>query len=495
MLNTRTADRKTLLMNLPNSHNHSHAPNRNAVVPLTERLRVDERFAGRGVRIAFLDSGFYPHDDLSGRIAAFHDVAGEDDALEAIKTPQPHHWHGTQTTVVCAGDGRLSNGTYRGIASAAELVLVKVSEGGRVTERNIERGLEWVLENREKYNIRVLNISLGGDEDLSAADSRIDWLAEECVWQGIVVIAAAGNSALSEKAHSIPPANSPSIITVGGYADGNQVDMRLFNLYHSNYGATKDGTVKPEIIAPAMHIAAPILPETPDYKAAEMLEWIYNAPDWKFGNILYEHWHQADLPERILYQRSREAQREIIERVWQERKTVATHYQHVDGTSFAAPVVAAVVAQMLEANPALSPAAVKNILISTAERLGHFVADRQGYGCVNARRAVAAALRETHGFAACDFSPPRVEGDKILFFFHDDAAREISLGGDFNDWQPDVHLKKQPNGFWQAAIKILPPGKYRYKFVVDGARWTDDASNGQKEPDGFGGFNSILYVA
>ena len=47
---------------------------------------------------------------------------------------------------------------------------------------------------------------------------------------------------------------------------------------------------------------------------------------------------------------------------------------------------------------------------------------------------------------------------------------------------------------WQAGIKILPPGKYRYKFVVDGTRWTEDASNGLKEPDGFGGFDSILHV-
>ena len=61
---------------------------------------------------------------------------------------------------------------------------------------------------------------------------------------------------------------------------------------------------------------------------------------------------------------------------------------------------------------------------------------------------------------------------------HDDAAREISLGGDFNDWQPDeIRLKKQANGFWQTAIEILPPGKYRYKFAVDGTRWTDDATS------------------
>lgn len=495
MMNAGLIKKRKSPMNFRNSHEHSHAPNRFAVLPLTERLQADERYAGRGVCIAFLDSGFYPHPDLANRVACFADVFGEDDALETVK-PQAHHWHGTQTAVVAAGDGALSNGTYRGIASESQLVLVKVSENGRVAEKGIERGLEWILANREKYNIRVLNISLGGDEDLAAAESRIDFLAEECVRAGIVVIAAAGNSAYSEKPYSIPPANAPSVITVGGYSDENQTDWRLFNLYHSNYGETSGGTVKPEIIAPAMQIAAPLVPETDEYRAAEMLEWIYSAPDYKFGSILFEHWHQADLPEIIMYQRTQNLQREIIEEAWRARKIVATHYQHVDGTSFAAPVAASVVAQMLEANPALTPAAVKNILVSTAERLRHFTAERQGYGCLNARRAVAAARRETHEFSAADFSPPRVEGKKIVFFYHDDAAQAVFLSGDFNDWEiAKTAFTKMPNGFWRAEIAVLPAGKYRYKFVADGKRWTEDASNGMKEADGFGGFNSILYVA
>ena len=496
MMNFKFAERRSPFIEMQNSHQHSHAPHRSAVLPLTERLRVDARFTGRGVRIAFLDSGFYPHDDLENRVVAFHDVAGEETALEKSKNPSPNQWHGTQTTVVAAGGGNLSDGTYRGIAVDAELVLVKISDNGRISENNIERGLEWILANREKYKIRVLNISLGGDCDLGLAESRINMLAEKCVAQGIVVVAAAGNSAYSERPHSIPPANAPSVLTVGGYSDENQADAANFNLYHSNYGTTADGTVKPEIIAPAMQIAAPILPNTEAYHSAEMLEWIYNAPDYKFGSILFEHWHQAGLPERILYQRNIGLQREMIEAVWRTRKIVSTHYSEVDGTSFAAPIVASVVAQILEANPDLSPAAVKNILVSTAERLRQFTAERQGYGILNARRAVALAMRETHDFDHRNFSPPRVEGNKILFFFHDDAAREISLCGDFNDWLTNKNrLEKQSSGFWQTEIEMPPPGKYRYKFVIDGNRWTEDASHALKEADGFGGFNSVIFVA
>lgn len=496
MMNFKFVEGRSSFFRMSSPHNHTHQPHNFTVVPITERLRVDARFTGRGVRIAFLDSGFYPHDDLENRVVAFHDVASEETAFEKVKNPPAHSWHGTQTTVVAAGSGNLSDGMYRGIASNAELVLVKVSENGRVNEENIERGLEWILANREKYRIRILNISLGADCDLGLAESRINQLAEECVASGIVVIAAAGNSAFSNRSHSIPPANSPSVITVGGYADENQTDSDNFTLYNSNYGATRDRIVKPEIIAPAMSVAAPILPETNEYKSAEMLEWIYNAPDYKFGNILFEHWHQADLPERIMYQRTIELQREIIENVWRTRKIISTHYQHVDGTSFAAPIVASIVAQMLEANPDLSPAAVKNILISTAERLRQFTAERQGYGAIHARRAVAFAELENHQFETEDFSPPRVERTRILFFFHDDEAREISLCGDFNGWLTGENpLEKQSNGFWRAEIEIPPPGKYRYKFVIDGNRWIEDASHALKEADGFGGFNSVFFIA
>src|SRR6185295_4709882 len=85
----------------------------------------------------------------------------------------------------------------------------------------------------------------------------------------------------------------------------------------------------------------------------------------------------AGLEPALLATNAREIRRAVAKRL-RESKTVAAHYQHVDGTSFAAPVVASVVAQMLEANPALSPAAVKHILIATADRIPDAPAIRQG---------------------------------------------------------------------------------------------------------------------
>jgi serine protease AprX len=202
------------------NHNHQHAPNRFGVIPTPVRLNSNPEYTGKGVTVAFLDSGFYPHPDLLNRVIAYEDLTRERCDLFSTQPVESWQWHGTQTSVAAAGNGQLSNGVYRGLAHEAELVLVKVSERGRITEEHIAAGIHWVIANRERYKIRVLNISLGGDEDVPCSRSIVDQAAEEAISHGIAVIAAAGNSGAHGR-HSIPPANSPSVITVGGYTDHN----------------------------------------------------------------------------------------------------------------------------------------------------------------------------------------------------------------------------------------------------------------------------------
>lgn len=473
------------------THEHSHAQNRFAVIPTAEKLRASSDFSGRGVTIAFLDSGFYPHADIAGRIIAFHDVTGEEGSMDEARSPKGHHWHGTQTVVSCAGDGKLSNGVYRGIAYSADLVLVKVSESGRVCDATIEKGLRWVIENRVKYDIRILNLSVGGDEDLPTLESPLNRLTEILVASGVVVTVAAGNSSASR---SIPPANAPSVIAVGGYSDENQLVADNFDLYDSNFGATADGLVKPEIIAPAMYVAAPILPETEDYRLAEKLSLIANSPDYLFRQTFFDNWRDLGLPEYILSTDVSTA-RDFVEQEMIRRKIISTHYRHVDGTSFAAPITASVAAQMLEANSELTPAAVKNILISTAIKLSGYPSIRQGYGVLNAGLAVEKAVTEQHSLNENNYFPPRVKGKRILFAFHDDDAQSVALSGDFNGWRcDDVMFKQTDYGLWEAEIPCQPPGEYRYKFFIDGEKWIEDPSHGLKTDDGYGGFNSILKV-
>jgi serine protease AprX len=75
-------------------------------------------------------------------------------------------------------------------------------------------------------------------------------------------------------------------------------------------------------------------------------------------------------------------------------KYISPDYQHVDGTSFASPITASVVAQMLEANPALTPADLKRGLLSTAVPLVNVDRDRQGAGVLKPRRAVEWAIEQ-----------------------------------------------------------------------------------------------------
>lgn len=480
-------------------HKHNHARNRFAVIPTPVRLDALKRYRGHNITIAFLDSGFYPHPDLvapRNRIIAYHDVTGEEPALETARPTEGWQWHGTQTAVTAAGNGYLSDGVYRGLASEANVVLVKVGCQGRITEENIERGLRWVIENRERLRIRVLNISLGGDEDIPCTKSIIDLAAEEAVRRGIVVAAAAGNSGCSEKHTSVPPANSPSVITVGGYNDNNRLEVRTLDLYCSNYGETADGLTKPEIIAPAMWVAAPILPNTSLYTVAQHLSEMASTPDYELPKLVRLLWKDAELPESLQHEPPEQI-RSIVEAHLMRNKIISAHYQHVDGTSFAAPIVSSVVAQMLQANPTLTPEAIRHILVSTADRISHAPAVRQGYGALNARGAVKFARLETHALTITrGAGAPRVEAGKLLFFYHNDDARKVSLAGDFNGWDARLTpFRREADGIWHAQVDAPLAGRYRYKFIVNDAHWLDDPHNGFKESDGFGGFNSILNIA
>jgi len=480
-------------------HEHQHALNRFAVIPTLTRLDADPNYAGKGVTMAFLDSGFYPHPDLiepANRILVYKDLTDVNASLDSNAPAESWQWHGTQTSVVAAGNGRLSDGIYRGLACDAQLVLVKVSDMGRITEESIARGLGWIIENRERYNIRVLNISLGGDEDVPCSQSIIDQAAEEAIKQGIVVVVAAGNSGAQGK-HSIPPANSPSVITVGGYHDNNQLERSRLNLYQSNFGVTADGSVKPEIIAPAMWVAAPILPTTTLYGRAEALSRIAMAPDYQLTKLVRELGAVAELL-HSLAEADPSAIRDFIESQLNQNKIVATHYQHVDGTSFAAPIVSSIVAQMIEANPRLTPGAVKSILISTADRIADAPTMRQGFGVVNARRAVSLAKTEQHALRTVGCGPTHMAkraNGSLVFLFHDDNAESVSLAGDFNSWDAArSQLTRDSTGLWEVAIEAPTPGRYQYKFLVNGERWLEDPTNGMKVPDNYGGLNSVLII-
>src|SRR5690242_19459880 len=181
------------------SHAHIFADAEQAL-PTPLRMDSDERFTGKNVTIAFLDSGFYAHRDLTepvNRIVAYHSIFAAEDDPTYLLTPDVASWHGMMTSVVAAGNGFLSDGLYRGIAPEANVVLVKVGKTGRIPEANIETGLRWVLENKDLYGIRIVNISAGGDFEQSYLQNSLCKVVEEAVSLDLIVVCAVGNAGLA----------------------------------------------------------------------------------------------------------------------------------------------------------------------------------------------------------------------------------------------------------------------------------------------------------
>ena len=363
-------------------------------LPTPLRMDADERYTGRGVTIAFLDSGFYAHADLTepqNRIVAYHSIFPAEDDPTRLQTTDVASWHGMMTSVVAAGNGYLSEGVYRGIAPDAKVVLVKIGHTGKIPESSIETGLRWVVENKEKYGIQIVNISAGGDFEQSYLYNSLCKIVEDAVRDGLIVVCAVGNAGHAPGHPVLPPASSPSAISVGGLDDQNSLDRARRGMYRSSYGPTIDGLQKPEIIAPSIWVAAPILPHTPTAAEAQLYATLDSAPDEELREIILENQGvdtdldgSRELPIPLL--------RQLITIKLREGNVINEDYKFVDGTSFASPIVASVIACMLEANPRLTPQQVKRILIDTAERVVGFEVERQGWGVVVARKAVSMAL-------------------------------------------------------------------------------------------------------
>jgi serine protease AprX len=461
------------------------------------RVHANPNFAGRGVTIAFLDSGFYPHPDLvkpANRIVCYVDATGRFPVeKQNFKQPIVTSWHGLMTSAICAGNGAMSDHLYRGIAERAKLVLVKTGNprGRGIHERDIRRSLTWVLNNRERFGIRIVNISLGGDSPTTGKFTELDALVEEAVSGGLVVVAAAGNTG-----HRVlfPPASAPSAITVGGLNDQNHLDPRYRRMYWSSYGRGINEVRKPDLIAPAIWVAAPMLPKTSTHNAALFFWKLAGASDHVLSKSMQSSYVQTRLNKKMQNLPASEI-RLAVQEYMNEQKFIHPHYQHVDGTSMAAPIVSGVVAQMLEANPSLTPAQIKEILMMTADPLNDAPAERQGAGALNAGRAVAASLRMSGGLLQGIPISPHLAPREITFYYYDPAAKEVALVGSFNDWQTkDGEMVRIRPGLWEGMIDTPRRGTHRYKFMIDRSRWTHDPENPLRIEDGFGGFNSLITI-
>lgn len=360
------------------------------ILPLARRLGVSTDLKGKEVSICFIDSGFYPHPDIKERILRMEDLASEHP--HSALQPDVHSWHGTMTAVVGAGAGILSRGLYQGLAPTAKLVLLKVAdEQGKISGKNLAKAIHWAIAHQKQYRIRILNLSVTDDWANSYRENEVDQAIQKAQAAGIVVVVAAGND---EHALVKAPANSPHAITVGGLDDHNTLLPLDQSWYPSTYGTTIDGFQKPDLIAPAIWIPAPILPLTQEQQAAQVLFELVNTQDAQYLKAKYSNFAARLGLNPLLVHQPIELLREMLSGEIIRRKLITPHYQHADGTSFAAPIVSALIAQMLEANPNLSPVKIKEILCRSARKLPQVSDERQGAGVIQPMQALK-TMRKT----------------------------------------------------------------------------------------------------
>jgi serine protease AprX len=459
------------------------------IKPLYLRVNANPEFTGKGVTVAFIDSGFYAHPDLHSRIVKMIDVTGEKFSEDDFRSVRASSWHGTMVACAACGNGHFSKGYYRGIAPDARVVLIKAFDGKKVRASSIYKALLWVRDHHARHAIRIVNISLGGDRNEPLTKSKLCRILHELKNLGITVVAAAGNN---PDKPIIPPASCPDAITIGGIDDKNSLDQRFFSEYGSSYGHTLDGLMKPEIVAPSKLLPAPMVLENEIFEESQILHSVMKTPLNKLKIKLRSALTKTKLDRAVLNLPPKEIKKAVQMRLDAE-KFFAPYYQHVDGTSFAAPIVTSVIAQMLEANPKLTPTLIKMILETTARRLPDIAPEKQGYGLLTARACVQQALEETHLLKT--EASPMIRKDRIVFYYHDHEARKVCLIGDFTAWQKDMILLKEiDRGIWRADLPLLSPGRYQYKFFVNNQNWKEDPLNPRKENDHYNGMNSVLEV-
>uniref|UniRef100_UPI0040563459 S8 family peptidase n=1 Tax=Acetatifactor sp. TaxID=1872090 RepID=UPI0040563459 len=209
----------------------------------------EKEVTGRGITVAVLDSGFGRHPDLAGNILCFKDFVNN------RRTVYDDNGHGTHVCGIICGKGSLSSGWYRGIAPDAELVVCKVLDKmGDGTAEHMLEGLKWVQENKERYRIRVLNISVGiGELKDKKKEEDLRHNIEELWDCGITVICAAGNKGPENESISAI-GGSDKVITVGCHDGKHCLDNPGRCATYSGRGNALSPIRKPDIVAPGTDI-------------------------------------------------------------------------------------------------------------------------------------------------------------------------------------------------------------------------------------------------
>lgn len=278
---------------------------------------------GTGIVVAVLDTGVGKHPDLDGKVLAFRDF------VNGRQVSYDDSGHGTHVCGILCGSGVLSEGRYRGMAPGARLVVGKVldAKGDGETENMIE-GLDWVLAQRDRYRIRILNISVG----IGALDDRLKEAALmrklEQLWdEGILVVCAAGNKGPRNNSIASIGGNG-RVVTVGCHDGAYFRDHPGRCETYSGRGDPNGRMRKPDLVAPGTEIVS--------------------------CNV---HCRET-------------------------RNGYRNAYLAKSGTSMATPVVSGAAALMMQGDPGMTNEECRDRLLFTCTDLG-LPWNRQGFGMVN----------------------------------------------------------------------------------------------------------------
>lgn len=309
---------------------------------------------GKGVTVAVIDSGLWEHPDLARDTSGKNRIVARYDAITDTTPDEVFDasGHGTHMTSVIAHSGATTQagaptGTFKGVAPDVNLVSVKAFDvAGQGGFLDIVRAVQWVVDNRETYNIKVLNLSFSARPRWHYWLDPINQAVMRAWASGITVVAAAGNEG-PEPMTIGSPGNLPYIITVGAVTDSwtpNDRDDDYIPEFSSR-GPTPNAHIKPDLVAPGGHITGLTRPGS---------------------GLTDEH------PEYIL------SSGEFV----------------MTGSSQASALVSGIAALLLQLEPGLTPDDVKCKLMSSAEPainddgLLAYSPFQQGHGQVNATRAV-----------------------------------------------------------------------------------------------------------
>lgn len=309
---------------------------------LTVQDAWDRGITGKGVTVAVIDTGVYPHPDLDGRLVGFKDfVNGKD----GVQNAYDDNGHGSHCAGLVGGDGSKAGGRFKGPAFEAGIVGVKVLDkmgGGQMSD--VVRGIQWAVKHKDEYNIKVISLSLGAGSNLKEKDDIVAQAVQAALDANIVPVVAAGNSG-PFKATIGTPAISLDALTVGAYDDKNTADHGddTMAFFSSRGPTTRDRHVKPDIAAPGVNMVS------------------FRSP----GSSI----DRANVSK------------------------LGDYYVLLSGTSMATPVTAGCAALVRQANPDLSAREVIQVLKDTAEDMKDTKAILQGEGLVDPGKAVARALQ------------------------------------------------------------------------------------------------------